>query len=267
MSARDELETMAYTDQADTRIWALSEVRDALNTYRAEVLSGNEANPSPVVLDAQAYRWLADEISKTMVDSDRWDGDEGEEEILARYVRWLAAERTSADAEVLERAADAVADQSPGGECDCCTSAAALLRAMATAGKASSPEPTATRERTITHTWPGETPHLTVHLTFGADWTDEAVEAITDRVRLAARYCFTAVDESEPTQPADFFQPGHTYQRGRWQFQCLAVAPAPWNGEVRAVGYLLSSDDEGSVWHLNPEDWARGDWTEGGDAR
>lgn len=40
--------------------------------------------------DAWAYRWLRDEICKTMADPDSWDGDEAEECILARYVRHLA---------------------------------------------------------------------------------------------------------------------------------------------------------------------------------
>lgn len=39
---------------------------------------------------AQAFRWLADEISKTMPDQNLWDGDEAEEVILAKYVRYLA---------------------------------------------------------------------------------------------------------------------------------------------------------------------------------
>lgn len=61
----------------------------------------------------------------------------------------------------------------------------------------------------------------------------------------------------------DFFEPDHTYQRGRWQFQCLAVAPAPfWGGDVRAVGYLTRQDGTGSVVGLDPEDWAHGTWRE-----
>lgn len=42
------------------------------------------------VEDAAAYRWLRDEIIKTMPDPDAWDGDEAEEAILARYVEHLA---------------------------------------------------------------------------------------------------------------------------------------------------------------------------------
>lgn len=40
--------------------------------------------------DAWAYRWLRDEICKTMADPDDWDGDESEECVLAKYVRHLA---------------------------------------------------------------------------------------------------------------------------------------------------------------------------------
>jgi hypothetical protein len=40
--------------------------------------------------DARAYRWLRDEICKTMADPSSWDGDCAEEDVLARYVRHLA---------------------------------------------------------------------------------------------------------------------------------------------------------------------------------
>lgn len=41
--------------------------------------------------DAASYRWLRTEICKTMADPDHWDGDEGEESVLIRYVQHLAA--------------------------------------------------------------------------------------------------------------------------------------------------------------------------------
>lgn len=56
---------------------------------RREVL-GDDLNPSSLVLDAQAYRWLADDIIATMDDPDRWGADETEQVILSRYVKWLA---------------------------------------------------------------------------------------------------------------------------------------------------------------------------------
>lgn len=56
---------------------------------RREVL-GDDLNPSSLVLDAQAYRSLADDIAATMDDPDRWGADEPEDMILARYVKWLA---------------------------------------------------------------------------------------------------------------------------------------------------------------------------------
>lgn len=52
-------------------------------------LRGTELNPSPMVLDAQAYGELRDEIAATM--GDGWDLDEAEISILIKYVRWLAA--------------------------------------------------------------------------------------------------------------------------------------------------------------------------------
>jgi hypothetical protein len=43
-----------------------------------------------VQADAEAYRYLREQISATMADPNRWDGDDAEEYILAQYVRWLA---------------------------------------------------------------------------------------------------------------------------------------------------------------------------------
>ncbi|MGW0134852.1 hypothetical protein [Streptomyces sp. NPDC003299] len=68
------------------------------------------------------------------------------------------------------------------------------------------------------------------------------------------------------SQPAtveapNFFQPGRTYQRRRWQFQCLAVAPAPHTGEARAVGFLYRLDETPTAAALDPDDWAHGEWT------
>lgn len=62
------------------------------------------------------------------------------------------------------------------------------------------------------------------------------------------------------TAPADFFQPGRTYQRRRWHFQCLAVAPNPFNGETRAVGYLYRPGEPATATALDPDDWAHGEW-------
>lgn len=60
----------------------------------------------------------------------------------------------------------------------------------------------------------------------------------------------------------DFFQPGLTYRRGRfWTFQCLAVGAAPWNAEIRAVGFLTRTDSTGAVHGMTADDWAHGEWT------
>jgi hypothetical protein len=66
----------------------------------------------------------------------------------------------------------------------------------------------------------------------------------------------------------DFFQPGRTYQRRRWEFQCLAVAPAPHDGQVRAVGYLGRPNETATVHGMTRENWEHDGWTdvtEGGD--
>lgn len=71
----------------------------------------------------------------------------------------------------------------------------------------------------------------------------------------------------ESTQPApDFFQPGHTYQRRRWLFQCLATAPTPFNGERRAVGFLYRPGEPATATALDPDDWEQGNWTDTAEA-
>jgi hypothetical protein len=57
----------------------------------------------------------------------------------------------------------------------------------------------------------------------------------------------------------DFFQPGTTYRRGRWQFQCIAVESTPWDGVLRAVGFLFR-DGTGAVHGMTADDWAHGEW-------
>jgi hypothetical protein len=62
-----------------------------------------------------------------------------------------------------------------------------------------------------------------------------------------------------------FFQPGRTYQRRRWLFQCLAVAPNPFNGETRAVGFLHRPGEPATATALDPDDWAHGGWADATD--
>lgn len=60
-----------------------------------------------------------------------------------------------------------------------------------------------------------------------------------------------------------FFQPGHTYTRGKhWRFACLAVAPTPWDGTLRATGFLTRDDGTGCVHGMTADQWAAGDWTD-----
>lgn len=81
VTQRIERELIQPQDERDARIAMLErEVRD---------LRGTELNPSPMVLDAQAYGELRDEIAATM--GDEWDLDEAEISILIKYVRWLGA--------------------------------------------------------------------------------------------------------------------------------------------------------------------------------
>ncbi|WP_329125977.1 hypothetical protein [Streptomyces sp. NBC_01353] len=59
---------------------------------------------------------------------------------------------------------------------------------------------------------------------------------------------------------ADFFQAGCTYQRRRWFFQCLAVAPNPFNKEIRAVGFLYRLGEPATATQLDADDWEYADW-------
>lgn len=59
---------------------------------------------------------------------------------------------------------------------------------------------------------------------------------------------------------ADFFQPHRTYQRRRWMFQCLAVAPNPFDQEVRALGYLYRPGEPATATALAADDWQHGEW-------
>ena len=59
----------------------------------------------------------------------------------------------------------------------------------------------------------------------------------------------------------DFFQAGSTYYRRRWHFQCLAVAPNPFNQEIRAVGFLYRPGEPATATALDPGDWEHGEWT------
>ncbi|MEU1082333.1 hypothetical protein ABZ368_19290 [Streptomyces sp. NPDC005908] len=67
---------------------------------------------------------------------------------------------------------------------------------------------------------------------------------------------------STTTERPAFFQPGRAYQRRRWIFQCLAVAPAPHTGETRAVGFVYRDGETGAPTALDPDDWAHGQWTD-----
>jgi hypothetical protein len=67
--------------------------------------------------------------------------------------------------------------------------------------------------------------------------------------------------ESTETAPS-FFRPDRTYQRRRWLFQCLAVSPAPFNGETRAVGFLYRPGEPATATAMGPDDWEQGGWTE-----
>ncbi|MEU6362156.1 hypothetical protein [Streptomyces albidoflavus] len=55
--------------------------------------------------------------------------------------------------------------------------------------------------------------------------------------------------------PAGFFRPDTTYQRRRWRFQCLAVAPSPFDGTILAVGFLFRPGEPATATALGQDDW------------
>lgn len=79
------------TDDVDV----LDRVHALIDRCRTEVrrgILGDDLNPSPLALDAQAYRRLADDVLATMTDPDRWDLDGDEGWICAQYVKHMAAQ-------------------------------------------------------------------------------------------------------------------------------------------------------------------------------
>lgn len=93
----------------------------------------------------------------------------------------------------------------------------------------------------------GKTPDFCAGLRAGAELLLAAVEKATAEAATAT---------------PEFFQKDRTYQRRRWQFQCLAVAPNPFNGETRAVGFLHRPGEPATATALDPDDWAHGGWVD-----
>lgn len=98
MSARDEalaaLTRAGYG--ADGAIRLLDRVESDASAVTRRGILGDDLNPSRLVLDAQAYRRLADDVLATMPDPDRWDLDGDEGSICAQYVKHIAAQLTLA---------------------------------------------------------------------------------------------------------------------------------------------------------------------------
>jgi hypothetical protein len=58
------------------------------------------------------------------------------------------------------------------------------------------------RERLLTHRWADkDTPHLTIRLAFGPEWTDEGMDLITARVQSAAQLGFRDAEDSTDAGP------------------------------------------------------------------
>lgn len=98
----------------------------------------------------------------------------------------------------------------------------------------------------------------------------------TDRERadfitvLASKISRGAVRPNNTRLPAGvlarFFEPGCTYQRRRWLFECLSVAPDPFTGETRAVGFLHRPGEPATATAMNADNWADEGWTDATEA-
>ena len=102
-----------------------------VSASRTEIRRVDEQGPGDQETLEEAavmYRYLRPIIEGTMVDSDRWDGDEDESFHLGRYVQWLAAERATVRNEELIAAADHI-DNIP--EISAAVHATAELRRLA----------------------------------------------------------------------------------------------------------------------------------------
>ncbi|MEU3289944.1 hypothetical protein [Streptomyces longwoodensis] len=86
---QEALQNMLFTVLAG-QLGRKAAIDEAVASARTEIL-GTDLNASSLVLDAQAYRQLADEVLATMADPDRWDLDGDEASILAQYVKHIAA--------------------------------------------------------------------------------------------------------------------------------------------------------------------------------
>ncbi|MFE9810662.1 hypothetical protein [Streptomyces sp. NPDC005548] len=98
MSARDEAlaALMRVGYDAGGAIALLDRVESDASAVTRSGILGDDLNPSRLVLDAQSYRELADDVLATMPDPDRWDIDGAEPWVLAQYVKHLAAQLTLA---------------------------------------------------------------------------------------------------------------------------------------------------------------------------
>lgn len=87
------------------------------------------------------------------------------------------------------------------------------------------------------------------------EWARQQLVSLAE-YEAAARAEGKSSREADATP--DFFQPSHTYQRGMWRFQCIAVSRHPVTGDLCAHGWEhtepLNNPHDAVKW---PEDWHR----------
>ncbi|NEA42726.1 hypothetical protein [Streptomyces sp. SID11385] len=88
-----------------------------------------------------------------------------------------------------------------------------------------------------------------VHLHSDGDWISLTPHVITTQA------------EDQADADSDFFQADTTYRRGRWLFQCLSLAPDPFDGDTCAVGFIYRPGEPAAATAFDSGDWARGGWT------
>lgn len=255
------------------------DIADKLHTaLRKEVLNQQDPEDQETLEEAAVmYRSLRPVIERTMVDSDRWDGDEDEAFHLGRYVEWLAAERAQVRDEIRNEAADwfesypfpsSDSDWERGRD----DALAWVVRTLR------NPDP-----QRGTATGQGLDARLTEHAAEVVAARDaQIIQWLSKKARefhaasrkaeraqgdtcavLASQIARGAVrpNNLRMLPNAGFFEVDHTYTNDRgFRFECHAVAPTPWDGTPRAIGYLTHPDGSGHVHGMTGEQWTDGDW-------
>lgn len=82
-------------------------------------------------------------------------------------------------------------------------------------------------------------------------------------VSFAVGVLLSVRDDRDPdtADRAGFFQPGHTYRHGDWDFRCASVATHPATGKPTAIGWIRFPDRAWQIYEYSEAEWGC-DWTD-----